>query len=471
MPRRPEYLPSCIDDPIRIFDTGEQAPGASMTSAEKLAVDVIDAGFPASSPDDLDAVRSIAAGEDGHVPALATSKIHMVHKPRKTPEQMVAAAREMVAYVRSLELAAEDTTRSNRGFLYHILKEITKAGAIDPPTDIVRYTLLREYHNLIADKANTPGFETAIISAHCHNDLGLATANTLAAACAGARQLEVTINGIAERAGSASLEEVVMAIKCRQELLGGIYAGINSQHITTTSKMVQEHSGLHIQPHKAIVGANAFAHESGIHQDGMLKYKGTYEMILPDDIALTQANEFGIVLGKLSGRHAVRSKLVELGYEISDNEFEDFYRRYKEFAGKKKRVTDEDIEALLTDEIFQHKVIWSLGDIQATCGTLGLSTATVKLIAPDGEEKIACSVGTGPVDVSCKATNQIVQIPTVLQEYSMTPVTEGIDAIATTRLVITGDVSNNTKHALNGHSFVRAFSGSGADTDTVASSV
>ncbi|KAL6594649.1 hypothetical protein ACP70R_048387 [Stipagrostis hirtigluma subsp. patula] len=438
MPRRPEYLPSCIDDPIRIFDTGEQAPGASMTSAEKLAVDVIDAGFPASSPDDLDAVRSIAAGEDGHVPALATSKIHMVHKPRKTPEQMVAAAREMVAYVRSLELAAEDTTRSNRGFLYHILKEITKAGAIDPPTDIVRYTLLREYHNLIADKANTPGFETAIISAHCHNDLGLATANTLAAACAGARQLEVTINGIAERAGSASLEEV------------------------------QEHVDFTYSHIKLLLALMPLLMKVEFIRDGMLKYKGTYEMILPDDIALTQANEFGIVLGKLSGRHAVRSKLVE---EISDNEFEDFYRRYKEFAGKKKRVTDEDIEALLTDEIFQHKVIWSLGDIQATCGTLGLSTATVKLIALDGEEKIACSVGTGPVDVSCKATNQIVQIPTVLQEYSMTPVTEGIDAIATTRLVITGDVSNNTKHALNGHSFVRAFSGSGADTDTVASSV
>ncbi|XP_062182643.1 2-isopropylmalate synthase A-like [Phragmites australis] len=530
LPRRPEYVPSRIDDPsyVRIFDTtlrdGEQSPGATMTSAEKLViarqlarlgVDIIEAGFPASSPDDLDAVRSIAVevgntpvGEDGHVPVIcglsrcnkrdidaaweavrharrprihtfiATSEIHMQHKLRKTPEQVVAIAREMVAYARSLgcpdvEFSPEDAGRSNREFLYHILEEVIKAGAttLNIP-DTVGYTLPYEFGSLIADiKANTPGIENAIISTHCQNDLGLATANTLAGARAGAQQLEVTINGIGERAGNASLEEVVMAIKCRGELLGGLYTGINSQHITMTSKMVQEHSGLHVQPHKAIVGANAFAHESGIHQDGMLKYKGTYEIISPDDIGLTRANEFGIVLGKLSGRHAVRSKLVELGYEISDKEFEDFFKRYKEVAEKKKRITDEDIEALLSDEIFQPKVIWSLADVQATCGTLGLSTATVKLIAPDGEEKIGCSVGTGPVDAAYKAVDQIIQIPTVLREYSMTSVTEGIDAIATTRVAVTGDVSNNTKHALTGHSFNRSFSGSGAAMDIVVSSV
>ncbi|RLM68989.1 2-isopropylmalate synthase A-like [Panicum miliaceum] len=535
--RRPEYVPNRIDDPnyVRIFDTtlrdGEQSPGATMTSAEKLViarqlarlgVDIIEAGFPASSPDDLDAVRSIAievgnapVGEDGHVPVIcglsrcnrkdidaaweavrharrprihtfiATSEIHMQHKLRKTPEQVVAIAREMVAYARSLgcpdvEFSPEDAGRSNREFLYHILEEVIKAGAttLNIP-DTVGYNFPREFGDLIADiKANTPGIENAIISTHCQNDLGLATANTLQGALAGARQLEVTINGIGERAGNASLEEVVMAIKCRKELVDGLYTGINSQHITLTSKMVQEHSGLHVQPHKAIVGANAFAHESGIHQgcsvtpqDGMLKYKGTYEIISPDDIGLTRANEFGIVLGKLSGRHAVRSKLAELGYEISDKEFEDFFKRYKEVAEKKKRVTDEDIEALLSDEIFQPKVIWSLADVQATCGTLGLSTATVKLIGPDGEEKIACSVGTGPVDAAYKAVDQIIQIPTVLREYGMTSVTEGIDAIATTRVVVTGDVSNNSKHALTGHSFNRSFSGSGASMDVVVSSV
>ncbi|KAF2909456.1 hypothetical protein DAI22_11g027000 [Oryza sativa Japonica Group] len=528
-PRRPEYVPNRIDDPnyVRIFDTtlrdGEQSPGATMTSAEKLVVarqlarlgvDIIEAGFPASSPDDLDAVRSIAievgntpVGEDGHVPVIcglsrcnkrdidaaweavrharrprihtfiATSEIHMQHKLRKTPEQVVAIAKEMVAYARSLgcpdvEFSPEDAGRSNREFLYHILEEVIKAGAttLNIP-DTVGYTLPYEFGKLIADiKANTPGIENAIISTHCQNDLGLATANTLAGAHAGARQLEVTINGIGERAGNASLEEVVMAIKCRRELLGGLYTGINTQHITMSSKMVQEHSGLHVQPHKAIVGANAFAHESGIHQDGMLKYKGTYEIISPDDIGLTRANEFGIVLGKLSGRHAVRSKLVELGYEITDKEFEDFFKRYKEVAEKKKRVTDEDIEALLSDEIFQPKVFWSLADVQATCGTLGLSTATVKLIGPDGEEKIACAVGTGPVDAAYKAVDDIIQIPTVLREYSMTSVTEGIDAIATTRVVVTGDVSDS-KHALTGHSFSRAFSGSGAALDIVVSSV
>ncbi|KAM3273806.1 hypothetical protein ACQJBY_043159 [Aegilops geniculata] len=502
-PRRPEYVPDRIDDPnyVRIFDTtlrdGEQSPGATMTSAEKLVVarqlarlgvDIIEAGFPASSPDDLDAVRSIAievgntpVGEDGHVPVIcglsrcnkrdidaaweavrharkprihtfiATSEIHMQHKLRKTPDQVVAIAREMVAYARSLgcpdvEFSPEDAGRSNREFLYHILEEVIKAGAttLNIP-DTVGYTLPHEFGKLIADiKANTPGIENAIISTHCQNDLGLASANTLAGAYAGARQLEVTINGIGERAGNASLEEVVMAIKCRRELLGGLYTGINSQHITMTSKMVQEHSGLHVQPHKAIVGANAFAHESGIHQDGMLKFKGTYEIISPDDIGLTRANEFGIVLGKLSGRHAVRTKLVE-------------------------RVTDEDIEALLSDEIFQPKVIWSLGDIQATCGTLGLSTATVKLITIDGDEKIGCSVGTGPVDAAYKAVDQIIQIPTVLREYSMTSVTEGIDAIATTRVVIAGDVSAD-KPALTSNSN-RSFSGSGAAMDVVVSSV
>ncbi|XP_037440330.1 2-isopropylmalate synthase A-like isoform X2 [Triticum dicoccoides] len=502
-PRRPEYVPDRIDDPnyVRIFDTtlrdGEQSPGATMTSAEKLVVarqlarlgvDIIEAGFPASSPDDLDAVRSIAievgntpVREDGHVPVIcglsrcnkrdidaaweavrharkprihtfiATSEIHMQHKLRKTPDQVVAIAREMVAYARSLgcpdvEFSPEDAGRSNREFLYHILEEVIKAGAttLNIP-DTVGYTLPHEFGKLIADiKANTPGIENAIISTHCQNDLGLASANTLAGAYAGARQLEVTINGIGERAGNASLEEVVMAIKCRRELLGGLYTGINSQHITMTSKMVQEHSGLHVQPHKAIVGANAFAHESGIHQDGMLKFKGTYEIISPDDIGLTRANEFGIVLGKLSGRHAVRTKLVE-------------------------RVTDEDIEALLSDEIFQPKVIWSLGDVQATCGTLGLSTATVKLITIDGEEKIGCSVGTGPVDAAYKAVDQIIQIPTVLREYSMTSVTEGIDAIATTRVVIAGDVSAD-KPALTSNSN-RSFSGSGAAMDVVVSSV
>ncbi|KAJ4771883.1 2-isopropylmalate synthase 2 [Rhynchospora pubera] len=527
---RPEYIPNHIPDPnyVRVFDTtlrdGEQSPGATMTSAEKLViarqlsrlgVDIIEAGFPASSPDDLDAVRSIAIevgnnpiGADGHIPVIcglsrcnkrdidaaweavkhakkprihtfiATSEIHMQHKLRKTKEEVVQIASEMVAYARSLgcpdvEFSPEDAGRSDREFLYHILEEVIKAGAttLNIP-DTVGYNLPGEFANLIADiKKNTKGIENVIISTHCQNDLGLATANTLGGVSAGARQVEVTINGIGERAGNASLEEVVLTIKCRQDEMGGVYTGINTEHIMMSSKMVQEHSGLIVQPHKAIVGANAFAHESGIHQDGMLKHKETYEIISPEDIGLFRSNEYGIVLGKLSGRHAVKTRLTELGYDISDKEFEDFFKRYKEVAEKKKRVTDEDMEALLSDEIFQPKVIWSLGEIQVTCGTLGLSTATVKLVASDGEEKIPCSVGTGPVDAAYNAIDSIVQVPTVLKEYSMNSVTEGIDAIATTRVVIGGDSSITPKHTSNRETFNRTFSGSGAAMDILVSSV
>ncbi|URE22624.1 2-isopropylmalate synthase [Musa troglodytarum] len=521
LPSRPQYIPNHIPDPnyVRIFDTtlrdGEQSPGATMTSNEKLViarhlsrlgVDIIEAGFPASSPDDLDAVRSIAievgnqpVGEDGHVPVIcglarcnkkdidaaweavrhakkprvhtfiATSEIHMQHKLRKTREEVVNIAREMVAYARSLgcqdiEFSPEDAGRSDREFLYHVLEEVIKAGAttLNIP-DTVGYTLPSEFGKLIADiKANTPGIENAIISTHCQNDLGLATANTLAGAYAGARQLEVTVNGIGERAGNASLEEVVVAMKCRQELLGGLYTRINTKHIVMASKMVAEHTGLHVQPHKAIVGANAFAHESGIHQDGMLKHKGTYEIISPEDIGLSRSSD---------GRHALRSRLLEFGYDIGGKELDDVFKRFKEVAEKKKRISDEDLEALMSDEIFQPPVIWSLAELQATCGTLGLSTATVKLVSSDGEEKIACSIGTGPVDAAYKAIDSIVQVHAVLREYAMNAVTEGIDAIATTRVVIRGDDNYTSTHALTGETMRRAFSGSGASMDIVVSSV
>ncbi|KAH0461621.1 hypothetical protein IEQ34_009196 [Dendrobium chrysotoxum] len=527
---RPDYIPNLIPDPayVRIFDTtlrdGEQSPGATMTSSEKitvarllsrLGVDIIEAGFPASSPDDLEAVRSIAMevgnkpAEDGHLPVIcglarcnkkdidaaweavrharrprvhtfiATSEIHMQHKLRKTREEVVRIAREMVGYARRLgcediEFSPEDAGRSDREFLYHVLEEVIKAGAttVNIP-DTVGYTIPHEFGQLISDiKANTRGIENAIISTHCQNDLGLATANTLAGASAGARQLEVTVNGIGERAGNASLEEVVMAIRCRKQTMGGLYTGINTKHINMASKMVAEYSGLHVQPHKAIVGANAFSHESGIHQDGMLKFKGTYEIISPDDIGLSRSNESGIVLGKLSGRHALKSKLTELGYDISGKELDDVFKRFKEIAEKKKRVSDDDIEALISNEIFQPKVIWSLRDLQVTSGTLGLSTATVKLIDSEGVERIACSVGTGPVHAAYEAVNNIVQVRVTLMEYSLNSVTEGIDAVATTRVLIRADHNGHTStHALTGETLPRAFSGSGADMDVVVSSV
>ncbi|KAD5803552.1 hypothetical protein E3N88_14912 [Mikania micrantha] len=393
--RRPDYILNHISDRnnVRIFDTtlgdGDQPPKEKLDIARQLAklgVDIIEAGFPALSEADLEAVKLIAqevgnvAGEDGHVPVIcglarcnkndidraweavkdakfprvhtfiATSEIHMKYKLKMSKEQVVEKARSMVAYARSLgcddvEFSPEDAGRSEREFLYEILGEVIKAGAttLNIP-DTVGYNWPREFGHLIADiKSNTPGIENVIISTHCQNDLGLSTANTLEGAYNGARQLEVTINGIGERAGNASLEEVVMTLKCKGELLGGLYTGINTRHIVMASKMVEEYSGLQVQPHKAIVGANAFAHESGIHQDGMLKNKSTYEITSPEDIGLFRSSESGLTLGKL--RYSVF--LISLGFDIDGRE-----------------LTDDDLIALVSDEVFQPKVVWKFGDVQ-----------------------------------------------------------------------------------------------------------
>ncbi|XP_057423121.1 2-isopropylmalate synthase 2, chloroplastic-like [Lotus japonicus] len=527
--RRPPYIPNHIPDPsyVRIFDTtlrdGEQSPGASMTSKEKLdiarqlaklGVDIIEAGFPAASKDDFEAVKMIAqevgnaVDDEGYVPVIcglsrcnekdirtawdavkhakrprihtfiATSGIHMEYKLRMSKEQVIDKARSMVKFARSLgcndvEFSPEDAGRSEREFLYEILAEVIKAGAttLNIP-DTVGITMPSEFGKLIADiKANTPGAENVVISTHCQNDLGLSTANTIEGAHAGARQLEVTINGIGERAGNASLEEVVMALKCGGHVFGNLYTGVNAKHIYLTSRMVEEYSGLQLQPHKALVGANAFAHESGIHQDGMLKHKGTYEIISPEDIGLERSNEAGIVLGKLSGRHALRKRLQELGYELKDDQVESLFWRFKAVAEQKKRVTDADLRALVSDEVFQAEPVWKLGDLQVTCGTLGLSTATVKLVSDDGSTHVACAIGTGPVDSAYKAVDLIVKEPITLLEYSMNAVTEGIDAIATTRVVIRGETDHTSTHALTGETVHRTFGGSGAGMDVVVSSV
>ncbi|KAE9611625.1 hypothetical protein Lal_00011741 [Lupinus albus] len=529
-PSRPNYIPNHIPDPsyVRIFDTtlrdGEQSPGASMTAKEKLdiarqlaklGVDVIEAGFPAASQADFDAVVMIAKEvgnavyEDGYVPVIcglsrcsekdirsaweavkhakrprvhafiATSSIHMEYKLKKTKEQVIEIARNMIKLARSLgcediEFSPEDAGRSEREFLYEILGEVIKAGAttLNIP-DTVGINMPSEYGGLIADiKANTPGVENVIISTHCQNDLGLSTANTLEGARAGARQLEVTVNGIGERAGNASLEEVVMALKCGSHVFGNLYTGMNTKHIYRTSRMVEEYSGLQLQPHKALVGLNAFAHESGIHQDGMLKHRGTYEIISPEDIGLERPeDQAGIVLGKLSGRHAVKKRLEELGYELKDDNLESLFQRFKSVAEKKKRVTDADLRALVSDENFQAEPIWKLGDVQVSCGTLGLSTATVKLVGIDNTEHIGCSIGTGPLDAAYKAIDLIVKEPVTLLEYSMNAVTEGIDAIATTRVLIRGVDNHISTHALTGETYHRTFSGVGAGMDVVVSSV
>jgi 2-isopropylmalate synthase len=509
---------------VRIFDTtlrdGEQSPGATLTSPEKLeiaralarmGVDVMEAGFPAASPDDLEGVERIARevgnspGPSGQPPIicglaratkgdidkswqavqyaarprihtfLATSPIHMKHKLRMDPEEVVEQVREMVAYAKQycddIEFSPEDAGRSDPEFLYLVLGEAIKAGAttLNIP-DTVGYTMPDEFGALIAGiMANTPGVEDVIVSVHCHNDLGVATANTLAGLRAGARQAEVTVNGIGERAGNTSLEEVVMALKTRRPVYG-LDSGIDTSHITRVSRMVSNYTGIPIQPNKAIVGANAFAHEAGIHQDGMLKHHETYEIMRPEMVGLQQSS---LVLGKHSGRHAFKVRLAELGYDdLSSKEVEEGFARFKELADKKKTVTDADLAALITDQLYQQHELFMLDGLQVACGTMGMATATVRLTEPDGTQTVQASIGTGPVDAAYKAIDAVVSAPNRLLEFSVHSVTEGIDAIGevTVRLEATNGSVLQRKSPQSGYMQPRTFGGHGADTDIIVAS-
>ena len=510
-----------MDNYVRIFDTtlrdGEQSPGATMTSAEKLevaralsrlGVDIIEAGFPAASPDDLEAVRRIAL-EVG-VPSstrpkppvicglaraskhdidkaweavkqaarprihtfLATSEIHMRYKLKMDREQVIERVAEMVAYARSLsedvEFSPEDAGRSDPDFLYVVLAEAIKAGAttLNIP-DTVGYTTPDEFGALIAAIVkNTPGIGNCIVSVHCHDDLGLATANTIAGIRAGARQAEVTINGIGERAGNTSLEEVVMALHTRRPVFN-LTTGIDTTHIMRVSKMVSSYTGIVVQPNKAIVGANAFAHEAGIHQDGMLKHNQTYEIMRPETVGVTHSR---LVLGKHSGRHAFKTRLQELGYALSEAELDKAFARFKDLADKKKIITDADLEAIVTDEFYQPREVFTLDGMQVACGTMGMPTATVRLRGPDGVTRTAAAVGTGPVDATYKAIDAIVQVPNTLLEFSVHAVTEGIDALGEVTVRIQ---SNDGQHKLDAQKEVdqpRTFGGHGADTDIIVAS-
>lgn len=506
------------DNYIRIFDTtlrdGEQSPGASLTSNEKLeiarglaklGVDVIEAGFPAASPDDLEGVRRIAIevgnSNESEPPIicglarttksdidaaweaiqhaakprihtfLATSPIHMEHKLRMTPEEVVEKMREMVSYAKSLcediEFSPEDAGRSEPEFLYHILGEAIKAGAttLNIP-DTVGYTTPSEFGDLIAGIiANTPGIENAIVSVHCHDDLGLATANTLAGLQAGARQAEVTMNGIGERAGNTSLEEVAMALYTRRQVYG-LETGIDTTQIIRVSRTVSNYTGMIVQPNKAIVGANAFAHEAGIHQDGMLKNKSTYEIMLPETVGLHRSR---LVLGKHSGRHALKVRLAELGFEVDEEELKVIFKRFKNLADKKKIVSDADLEALVEDQLYQAQEIYKLDGLQVACGTIGLPTATVRLIGPNGNLHIQAALGTGPVDAAYKAIDEVVKMPNTLLEFHIHAVTEGIDAIGevTVRLEPeNGSVPERTSPQ-SGEVYKRTFGGYGAHTDII----
>ncbi len=517
-----------MNNMIRIFDTtlrdGEQSPGASLTSAEKLeiaralcrmGVEVIEAGFPAASPDDLEAVRRIAV-EVGHplpgngeiyrrVPVvcglarltqgdieaawqavqlaarprihtfIATSPIHMRYKLRMEPDQVVSRVQEMVSFARALcadiEFSPEDAGRSEPEFLYSVLGEAIKAGAstLNIP-DTVGYTTPDEFYRLIEGIiAHTPGIENVCVSVHCHNDLGLATANTLAGIRAGARQAEVTVNGIGERAGNTSLEEVVMALHTRRALFN-LETGIDTTQIARISRMVSNYTGIPVQPNKAVVGANAFAHEAGIHQDGMLKHQSTYEIMQPETVGVSRSR---LVLGKHSGRHALKMHLEELGYRLTQAEIDLAFERYKQLADKKKVITEADLTALVEDQAFQSQEVFSLEGLQVACGTMGMPTATVRLHGPDGKQHTQAVVGTGPVHAAFEAINAVIGVPNTLVEFNVHAVTEGIDAIGEVTVRLQADNGSATKRTSpqNDQLSARTFGGYGADTDIIVASV
>jgi len=514
-----------VSNYVKIFDTtlrdGEQSPGATMTSAEKLevahnlarlGVDIIEAGFPAASPDDLEAVRRIAVevgrpavgAPDARVPIiaglarankpdidkaweavkeaqkprihtfLATSEIHMKHKLKMDPEDVVQRVSEMVSYARTLcadvEFSPEDAGRSDPEFLYVVLGEAIKAGAttLNIP-DTVGYTTPDEFYKLIDGIIkNTPGMHDGItISVHCHDDLGLATANTLAGIQAGARQAEVTVNGIGERAGNTSLEEVVMTLKTRKPIFN-LETGIETTQISRISKIVSNYTGIVVQPNKAIVGSNAFAHEAGIHQDGMLKHQTTYEIMRPEDVGVNQSK---LVLGKHSGRHALRSRLAEMGHSLDEVELDKAFARFKELADRKKTVTDLDLEALIADEFYRPRDVYLLNGMQVSCGTMGMPTATVRLRGPDGIIHTVAAIGTGPVDATYKAIDSIINVPCTLLEFNIHAITSGIDALGEVTVRIQSDNNGHTTmDAQSEVEYTRVYGGHGADTDIIVAS-
>ncbi|MFO7679560.1 MAG: 2-isopropylmalate synthase [Chloroflexota bacterium] len=518
-------VPNKDKDVVVIFDTtlrdGEQSPGATLNVEEKLeiarqlsrlGVDICEAGFPIASQGDFDAVRRIAEevgplidGRKSGQPMviaglaranetdikraydavkaaprhrihtfLATSDIHLQYKLKIDREECVEQVIKAVTYAKSLcddvEFSPEDAGRSDPDFLVQVLTEAIKAGAttLNIP-DTVGYTTPEEFGWLIKYLIEkTPDSHKAVWSVHCHNDLGLATANTLAGVQNGARQMEVTINGIGERAGNTSLEEVVMAIETRPKTYR-VQTHIDTTQITRASRMVSAYTGMVVQPNKAIVGANAFAHEAGIHQDGMLKNQQTYEIMRPETVGLTASK---LVMGKHSGRHAFRVRLEEMGYgDLDKEELNAAFKRFKGLADKKKVVTDADLEAIIADEIYQPPEIWKLNHIQVSCGDHSMPTASVSLTGPDGQTYQDAALGTGPVDAVYEAVNRIVGVNNRLTEFTINAVTEGLDAIAETTIRIQ-PIKDET-YGFNPQTnmpFSRTYSGHGASTDIVVAS-
>jgi 2-isopropylmalate synthase len=494
---------------VVIFDTtlrdGEQSPGAALNISEKIeiahaleemGVDVIEAGFPISSPGDFRAVQRIsqeirhcvicgltrankkdidAAAEalrDAAYPRIHTglgvSDVHIEHKLRMTRESAlergVEAVKHAKKFVEDVQYFTEDAGRADPAYLYRVLEAVINAGAtvVNIP-DTTGYTMPAEYGTLIKGiMENVPNIHKATVSVHCHNDLGMATANTLAGVFNGARQVEGTINGIGERAGNCSLEEVVLALKTRRESWG-LETGINARHIYPVSRLVSQLTGIPVQPNKAIVGRNAFAHSSGIHQDGVLKERTTYEIINPRDVGVPDSE---IILSARSGRAGLRHRLAALGYTLKEEQFEKVYQRFLVVADKKKTVDTRDLEAIVADEaqVFFDEA-YHLEHIQVTCGDHSIPTATVRIRGPKGQMFCDADHGTGPVDAIYRAINRVIGEPNELIEFSIQAVTEGIDAVGRVTIRIEADepVPENGVER-------RVFSGHGADTDIIVAS-
>jgi len=456
---------------IIIFDTtlrdGEQSPGASMNIEEKLRiahqlerlhVDVIEAGFPIASDGDYEAVKKIAqtitgpqiaglsrssnmdidrawdalkyAGERGRIHTfIATSDIHMKYKLKMSEQEVldaaVAAVTRAVGYTPNVEFSAEDAVRTQLPFLVKVVQAVIEAGAttVNIP-DTVGYTIPSEYFDIISHlKKNVSNIDKAIISVHCHNDLGLSVANSLAAVQAGARQVECTINGIGERAGNCSLEEAVMALRTRHDILP-YTTNIVTEQITPSSKLLSTITGIHVQPNKAIVGTNAFAHEAGIHQHGVMMDKSTYEIMTPESVGLNQNK---LVLGKHSGRHAFIDRLKQLGYDLSREENQKAFVRFKTLADLKKEIFDEDLDAIVADEVLRVPEIYKLEQMNVSSGSFAAPTATVAMEV-NGKIKRAAVMGDGPVDATFKAIKKLTKSKATLLNFSVGAITGGTDA-------------------------------------------
>jgi len=483
---------------IKIFDTtlrdGEQSPGASMNVEEKiqvakqlkkLGVDIIEAGFPIASPGDFEAVNRISKEVKGVVVAglcrardedieraaealapaeqkrihtfIATSDIHLKYKLRMNREQVIESAIKAVKkarqYTDDVEFSAEDATRSDWDYLCKVTEEVIKAGAttVNIP-DTVGYTIPQEYGELIEYLMNkVPNIDKATISVHCHNDLGLAVANSLTAILKGAGQVECTINGIGERAGNAAMEEIVMALKVRGDFFKAD-TGIVTQELYRTSRLISKITGMVVQPNKAIVGANAFAHEAGIHQDGVLKERTTYEIMRPQDIGIPSSK---IVLGKHSGRHAFKTRLEELGFTLTEEEINRAFERFKRLADQKKYIFNEDIEALVSDEVLRITEVYQLVDLEVSSGTKKKPVATVKMKI-NGDEKELTISGDGPVDAVYKAITELTGSKAELNKFEIKAITGGTDALGEVTVIL-----EEAGHTVRGH---------GSDTDIIVAS-